>query len=605
MVENQQANGADFVVSRLQQWGVERVFGYPGDGNNALVGAIRRSQHDNAGVDFIQTRHEESAAFMAVGYSKYSGRPGVVTATQGPGALHLLNGLYDAKLDSVPVVAIIGQQPTTTLGSGDQQEVDLHTLFQDVAGFTLQVSTAEQLPLAIDKAFRQALSSAGPAVVIIPQDIQSGPAPEIPHEHGYVQTAPAWQPAKVTPADASLEEAAAVINAGSKVAFLVGQGARNCGPEVLELAEILGAGVTTSLLGKPHIDELHPLVAGTMGHLGTTASAQVLLSCDTLVIIGSNDPWTEYYPEPGSCTTVQIDNDPAKIGNHHPIDVGVVGDAAEAVRALSSLVDPPASSRWRETVHRLVEDEHDVAARRARVEMERINPEAAARTLNDHLPDDTLLALDVGSCVYWYVRQMSVPPQGAAHLSSTLASMGCSIPYGTAAKEARPDQPVAVLSGDGAMQMLGINELITLSHRWRQWSDPRFVIVVLNNDDLAEVSWEQREKENEPRFPTSQSLPSFNYAKFAELNGLRGISISSTDELEDAYREAFAADRPVVLDVHTDRDTPLLPPVPYALSKAPGMAKGLEAEAADGDVPAALMHRYLDIEQDRYLPAQN
>ncbi|WP_258933504.1 thiamine pyrophosphate-dependent enzyme [Nesterenkonia pannonica] len=343
-------------------------------------------------------------------------------------------------------------------------------------------------------------------MVIIPQDVQSGPAPR-----SRTSTATSRPPPpgsrRAWPEESDLERAAEVLRAGSRIAFLVGQGARACGPQVLELAEKVGAGVTTSLLGKPYVDESHPLAAGTMGHLGTTASAQVLLSCDTLVIIGSNDPWTEYYPVPGSCVTVQIDNDPAKVGNHYPVDVGVVADARAAVERLTALVEPQGADEWRDTVHRLVQEEALTAERRAEVRMRAVNPEAAARTLSAHLPEDALLALDVGSSVYWYVRQMTVPRAGTAHLSSTLASMGCSIPYGIAAKEAFPQQPVAALSGDGAMQMLGINELITLGRRWHQWANPRFVVTVLNNSDLAEVSWEQREKENEPRFPQSQSLP--------------------------------------------------------------------------------------------------
>ncbi|WP_147106438.1 thiamine pyrophosphate-requiring protein [Nesterenkonia populi] len=599
-----QPNSADFVVSRLLEWGVERVYGYSGDGNNALLGAIRRSQGSDPRLELTAARHEEPAAFMAVGHAKYSGEVGVVTATQGPGAIHLLNGLYDAKLDSAPVLAIIGQQPTTTLGSGDQQEVDLHTLFQDVASFTLQVSSPEQLPLALDKAFRHALSSSGPAVVIIPQDVQAAPAPEIPHEHGYVRTTPAWRTPVVTPAASDLEDAAQVISSGERVAFLVGQGARDCGDQVLKLAEKIGAGVTTSLLGKPHIDEKHPLAAGTMGHLGTTASAQVLLSCDTLVIIGSNNPWTEYYPQPGACRTVQIDNDPSKLGDRYPIDVGVVGDAAASVEALSALVETREAGEWADTVRRLVTEEESAAARRSEVPMRQVNPEAAVRTLNQHLPEDVLLAVDVGSCVYWYARQMAVPEQGSAHLSSTLASMGCSIPYAIAAKNAASDQPAVVLSGDGAMQMLGINELITVAHIWRQWQDPRFVMVVLNNGDLGEVSWEQREKENEPRFPDSQEIPSFDYAQYAELNGLLSFTVTSPDQLAQAYSEAFAADRPVLIDLRTDADAPLLPPVPYALTLAGPMDEAMAGEQS-GDHPAALMHRYLAIEQDRHLPTEH
>jgi len=589
---------ADVVVERLRSWGVERVFGYSGDGINGFMGALRRAGGD---VEFVQARHEEAAAFMAVGHAKYTGRVGVVTSTQGPGAVHLLNGLYDAKLDSVPVVAIIGQQNRSVLGSGYMQEIELLTLFKDVAAqFAQMVSTPEQLPMVLDRAFRTALETRSPCVVIVPHDIQKAPAPDLEQEHGIIITSPQWRPARVLPQEEDLDAAADVLNAGSKVALLVGQGAKTAQAEVVAIAEQLGAGITTSLLGKPYVDEKLPFVVGTMGHLGSTASAHLMGSCDTLLIVGSNDPWTEFYPPPGAARAVQIDIDGRKIGNRYPVEVGLVGDAAETLRELMSRIgsrspdQPRDRSRepWRAEIERQVRDWHALAEERSRVPAHPVNPELVVRELNGRLPANAQLSIDVGSCVYWYARQLILPPGVPAHVSGTLASMGCSIPYGIAAKLARPDRPMVVLTGDGAMQMAGIAELITVAHRWRQWADPRFVVCVLNNRELAEVTWEQRETESEPRFPDSQELPDFPYAGYAELLGLAGIHVDDPHQLADAWDRALAADRPVVLEVLTDPDVPLLPPFPAGAEKLDGMRTALAEEGGAGAGAAGLLDTY-------------
>ncbi|MEC5180870.1 thiamine pyrophosphate-requiring protein [Arthrobacter sp. CG_A4] len=589
---------ADVMVERLRSWGVERVFGYSGDGINGFMGALRRAGGD---VEFVQARHEEAAAFMAVGHAKYTGRVGVVTSTQGPGAVHLLNGLYDAKLDSVPVVAIIGQQNRSVLGSGYMQEIELLTLFKDVAAqFAQMVSTPEQLPMVLDRAFRTALETRSPCVVIVPHDIQKAPAPDLEQEHGIIITSPQWRPARVLPQEEDLAAAADVLNAGSKVALLVGQGAKTAQAEVVAIAEQLGAGITTSLLGKPYVDETLPFVVGTMGHLGSTASAHLMGSCDTLLIVGSNDPWTEFYPPPGAARAVQIDIDGRKIGNRYPVEVGLVGDAAETLRELMSRIgsrspdQPRDRSRepWRAEIERQVRDWHALAEERSRVPAHPVNPELVVRELNGRLPANAQLSIDVGSCVYWYARQLILPPGVPAHVSGTLASMGCSIPYGIAAKLARPDRPMVVLTGDGAMQMAGIAELITVAHRWRQWADPRFVVCVLNNRELAEVTWEQRETESEPRFPDSQELPDFPYAGYAELLGLAGIRVDDPHQLADAWDRAFAADRPVVLEVLTDPDVPLLPPFPAGAEKLDGMRTALAEEGGAGAGAAGLLDTY-------------
>lgn len=567
---------SDVVVERLSAWGAERVFGYPGDGVDPVIGALRR-----AGTPaFVQARHEEAAAFMAVGHAKYTGGTGVCLSTQGPGAVHLLNGLYDARLDSQPVVAIVGQQVSTVLGSAYQQEIDLVRLFGDVcAQFVQAAATPEQVPMLLDRAFRTAAATRSPTCVILPHDVQAAAAPDPEaHEHGVLVTAPGLRPARLIPVDEDLRAAADLLASGARVAIMVGQGAYGARAEIRELAERLGAGVTASLLGKPVLDEGLPYHTGVMGHLGTTASEQLMRHCDTLLLIGTNDPWTEFYPKPGQARAVQIDVDGRRLGIRYPVEVPLLGDAAETVRALLALLPERKPAPWADQVRTWVSDWHRIAGSRAAAGAEPVNPQHVVRSLSGHLPADARVAVDVGSVVYWYARHLRLPAGVPAHLSSTLASMGCGIPYGLAAKLSAPDRPVVVLSGDGAMQMSGLAELVTVAARWRDWADPRFVICVLDNRDLAEVSWEQRETEGEPRFPASQDLPAVPYARYAELLGLRGVTVTEPGAMDDAWAQALSADRPVVIEVAVDPAAPLLPPG-RTYEQIQGMYAGLAAES--------------------------
>ena len=585
---------ADLLVRRLQAWGVGRIFGYSGDGINPLMGALRRA----GGPEFIQARHEENAAFMAVGHAKYTGEVGVVVSTQGPGAIHLLNGLYDARMDSVPVVALIGQQSLSVLGSAYMQEVDLMHLFRDVAsGFRQQVSSPEQAPLVIDRAFKEALATRTPSVVILPHDVQQAQAPDLAQEHGVLSTSPLWRPARILPRPEDVSAAAELLNTGQKVALLVGQGARGAQKQVVAVAEKLGAAITTSLLGKPYVDESHPLAAGVMGHLGTSASGYVLGNCDTLLIIGSNDPWTEFYPPPGAARAVQIDIDSAAIGNRYPAEVALPGEAAASLDALLPLLTERRESPWRHDVERAVRSWHDLALERAFTPADPVNPERAVYELSRRLPADAQVAVDVGSSVYWYARQLRLPAGVPAHLSSTLASMGCAVPYGLAAKLAHPDRPLIALAGDGAMQMAGLTELITVSRLWKQWADPRFIVCVLNNRELTEVTWEQREMETEPRFADSQALPDFNYAGYAELLGFDGIRVEDPELLGAAWERALAADRPCIIEVVADPDVPLLPPFPGGRKQAESMFEAMEKEGPQTQHARDLLAVYLRQEQ--------
>jgi pyruvate dehydrogenase (quinone) len=587
---------ADLVVERLRAWGVERVFGHSGDGINTVLGAMRRAGDPLA---FVQARHEENAALMAVGHAKYTGGVGVVLSTQGPGAVHLLNGLYDAKLDNVPLVAVVGQQERTVLGSAYQQGLDLQTLFTDATQYVQTVLDAEHVQMVIDRAFRSALATRQPSAVVLPHDVQKLPAPDpLPQQHGVVISAPEWRRPRVRPQDDDLREAVQVLDAGRKIALLVGQGARHAGRQVQAVADRLGAGVTTSLLGKPWVDERRPTSAGVMGHLGTSASAFVMSSCDTLLIVGSNDPWTEFYPPPGQVRAVQIDVDSRNLGNRYPVDVGLPGDAAETLDALLPLLGPRSDDGWRGEVVDAVARWRTLAEQRAAMPADPLNPEFVIRHLTPRLPADAQVSVDVGSITYWYARHLTLPMGVQAHLSSTLASMGSALPYGIAAKLAAPDRPVVALAGDGAMQMNGVAELITVAGLWHDWPDPRFVVCVLHNQDLAEVTWEMREMEGDPRFAASQRLPAFPYAGYAELLGLRGIRVDDPADVGAAWDAALAADRPVVLEAVVDAEIPLLPPFPAGEQKLEQMRQGLAQDGPAGERALRLLEEQARQEHD-------
>jgi pyruvate dehydrogenase (quinone) len=550
---------ADGIVERLREWGVKRVFGYAGDGIDPILGALNRA---DGAPSYVAVRHEEMAAFMACGHAKYTGEVGVCLATQGPGAIHLLAGLYDAKLDRRPVVAIVGQIVSTALGSGYLQEVDLHPLFKDVCGEYVQtVFSPEQLPMALDNAMRTAIATSAPTCLILPHDVQKEPLPDqLSHSHGVVPSSAVIDRQHLVPSQERLQQAADLLNNGEKVSLLVGRGAAGAADEISEIVDVLGAGVTASLLGKPVLDETLPWHTGVMGHLGTTASADLMENCDTLLIVGCNDPWTEFYPKPGQARTIQIDVEPRVFGSKYPVEVALAGDAATTLRELLPLLSRRDDRGWSDQVRQYVERWNALAEKSIQAAVAGANPEFVVHALNEHLPADARVAVDVGSSTYWYAKHLRLPPGVPAHVSGYLACMGCAMPYGIAAKLDAPQRPVVALIGDGAMQMNGLLELITVAHRWQQWEDPRFVVLVLHNRDLSEVSWEQREMEGDPRFPDSQSVPDFPYADYAELLGLQGIRVTTSAEAPDAWRAAFRADRPTVIEAVIDAAVPLLPP---------------------------------------------
>jgi pyruvate dehydrogenase (quinone) len=549
---------ADFALSRLSAWGVHRIFGYPGDGINGFLGALDRAKET---LDFVQVRHEEMAAFMACAHAKFTGEVGVCMATSGPGAIHLLNGLYDAKLDHQPVVAIVGQQARMGLGGHYQQEVDLISLFKDVAHEYVHMATVpEQVRGLIDRAVRIARVERTVTCVIFPNDLQELEAAEPPRVHGAVHTGVGLLEPRVVPREDDLRRAADVLNAGKRVAMLIGAGALGAGDEVIEVADRLGAGVAKALLGKAALPDDLPFVTGPIGLLGTKPSWDMMMNCDTLLMVGSSFPYSEFLPKEGQARGVQIDIDGRMLSLRYPMEVPLVGDAAETLRLLVPYLERKTDRGWREEIEKGMAEWWRVLEARAMNEANPINPQRVFWELSPKLPDNCILASDSGSSANWYARDLKIRRGMMASLSGTLATMGPGVPYVIAAKFAHPERVAIALVGDGAMQMNGINGLITIAKYWKEWSDPRLVVLVLNNRDLNQVTWEQRAMAGDPRFPGSQSIPDFPYAEYALELGLTGIKVDHPDQIALAWDRALGADRPAVIEAITDPNVPPLPP---------------------------------------------
>ncbi len=549
---------SDHLLERLREWGVDRVFSYAGDGINGLLAAWERAG-DNP--KFIQSRHEELAAFEATGYAKFSGKVGVCAATSGPGGIHLLNGLYDAKLDHVPVVAIIGQTARSAMGGSMQQEVDMHTLFKDVAAEYVEVvNVPEQLPNVLDRAMRIAETRRTVTALIIPGDVQELDYSPPTHAFKMVPSSRDSVSSVPMPPEDQIRRAADVLNAGERVAIMIGQGARNAHEEVLQAADALGAGISKALLGKDVLPDDLPFVTGSNGLLGTRPSYEMMRDCDTFLMIGSSFPYSQFLPDYDQARGVQIDIDPTMIGMRYPFEVNLLGDAKATLQALLPMLHRKEDRSWRETIESNVSRWWEVLERRAKVEADPINPERVFYELSPMLPDNVILTSDSGSAANWYARYLKIRPGMRASLSGTLATMGPGLPYATGAKFAHPDRPVIALVGDGAMQMNGINELITIAHYAEEWSDPRVIIGVLNNGDLNQVTWEMRAMSGSPQFIPSQRIPDFPYAGFAESIGLTGIKVDNPEGIEGAWRRALDAQGPCLVEFVTDPTVPPIPP---------------------------------------------
>jgi pyruvate dehydrogenase (quinone) len=563
----------DFVVDRLHEWGVRRIYGYPGDGINGVIGALQRADK----IEFVQVRHEEMAAFMAVAHAKFTGELGVCLSTGGPGATHLITGLYDAKLDHAPVLAICGQAEATVRGASYQQELNLDRMFADVACFAQEASAPTQVRHLIDRSIRIAKANNGPSVVILPKDIQDEDYKEPAVAHGFTRSGVGYSKPKIVPEDADLAKAADILNAGSKVAILIGAGARGAAPLLIEAATLLGAGVAKALLGKDVLPDDLPFVTGAIGLLGTEPSWNLMQGCDTLLMVGTGFPWSEFLPKDGAVRSVQIDIEASMLSLRYPAEVNLHGDAADTLKALIPMLRRKADRKWSKTVEGNVAAWWKKLEGRAKAEAKPVNPQRVVWEMSPLLPANAIVTSDSGSCANWYARDFRVQQGQSASLSGGLASMGAAVPYTIGAKFAHPDRPVIALVGDGAMQMNNMAELITVQKYWKHWADPRWVVCVFNNQDLNEVTWEQRVMEGNPRFEASQDIPDFAYAKFGEMLGFKGIFVDAPARLTSAWQEALTSDRPVVLEVKTDPDVAPFPPH-FTLKEAKGfisaMAKG-------------------------------
>ncbi|MDT5204797.1 MAG: hypothetical protein QOD34_1433 [Mycobacterium sp.] len=570
----------DVLLGRLRDWGVEQVFGYPGDGINGLLAAWRRA--DNK-PQFVQARHEEMSAFEAVGYAKFSGKVGVCAATSGPGAVHLLNGLYDAKLDHVPVVAIVGQTERSAIGGSYQQEIDLLSLLKDVCSDYIHMCTVpQQLPNLIDRAIRVALSEGAPTGIIVPSDVFELTYEPPRHAFKHVPSSLGLSHARTVPDDAALARTAELLNSGKKVAMLVGQGARDCVPELTEVADLLGAGVAKALLGKDVLPDDLPWVTGSIGLLGTTASWHLMSGCDTLLTVGSNFPYTQFLPDLDAARAVQIDRSGKWIGMRYPYEINLVGDSKSTLQALIPLLQRKSDRSWRDKIEKDVDDWWTTVQRTAMTDADPLNPMRLFWELSQRLPSNAIVTADSGSAAIWYARHLKFTEGVRGSLSGTLATMGPAVPYAIGAKWAQPDRPAIAFVGDGAMQMNGMAELITIAKYWAQWADPRMIIAVLHNNDLNKVTWEMRAMEGSPKFEESQALPDVDYAAFARSIGLIGENLSDADQLGGAWDRALASDRPTVLDVRCDPDVPPIPP-----HAAFEQAKSLAHAVIGGDEDAA------------------
>ena len=494
----------------------------------------------------------------------------------------------------MPVLAIAGQQARDALGGHYQQEVDLASAFKDVAGaFVQQASMPAQVRHLVDRAVRVAVADRRVTAVILPNDLQEEAYEEPPRAHGTVHSGVGYSKPVVIPAPEDLRRAAEVLNSGRKVAILVGAGALRATDEVIAVAERLGAGAAKALLGKAALPDDLPWVTGAIGLLGTEPSYKLMTECDTLLMIGSGFPYSEFLPKEGQARGVQIDIAPEMLSLRYPMEVSLVGDAASTLRVLLPLLDGKSDTAWRDDIAGWMSSWWKKLEDRAMQPARPVNPQRVAWELSPRLPPAAIVTSDSGSCANWFARDLRMRRGMMASLSGGLASMGAAVPYAIAAKFAHPGRPVVALLGDGAMLMTKMAALITVSKYWREWADPRWIACVFNNEDLNQVTWEQRVMEGDPKFDASQQIPNVAYHRFAEMIGLRGIYVDDPGQIGPAWDKALASDRPVVLEVKTDPEVPPLPPH-ITLKQATNLAKALaRGDPREGGVIAGAMRQVL------------
>lgn len=544
---------SEVLIERLAAWGVDTVFGLPGDGINGIMEGLRR--HADR-VRFVLVHHEEAAAFMATAHAKATGRIGVCLATSGPGGIHLLNGLYDAKLDHQPVLAITGMQETSVLGTGYQQEVHLDRLYADVADYNLVVDNPAQLPGVVDIAIRTAYARRGVAHLCIPNDVQVAPADADPYQHVAPArppaTAPIYLPAPGMPRREDLQAAAEVLNAGERVAVLAGAGALHAREEVLAVADVLGAPVIKTLPGKAVIPDDSPYAVGGIGLLGTKPGEELIEDCDTLLMIGTNFPYTKHLPEPGKVRVVQIEADPARAGVRMPTQVPMIGDAKEGLAALLPLLRRnedrahldkyrKAMQRWRENMADLESPERDPIA-----------PQYLMSCIDRAATDEAILTCDSGTIATWAARHWTIRGERRFYLSGNLATMAPGLPYAIAMQHAFPGRQVIAFVGDGGFAMLMAEFLTAAQHRLP------IKVVINNNNALGQILWEQMVL-GYPEHGVRFAEPASDFSAWARSCGAYGRKVTDPGQVDEAVRQALAHDGPALVDVDVNPNEPPMP----------------------------------------------
>jgi pyruvate dehydrogenase (quinone) len=565
---------SDFVIRRVRQWGVTRVFGFPGDGIGEFDGALGAAERAGNGFEYIRPTHEEICALMATAHAKFTGEVGVCIATSSPGAFHMMNGLYDAAMDNQPVVAIVGQQGLNSFGTFTQQESNLELAFADVAAYVHTIVSPEQAQVVVDTAFRTAITRLQPTVLILPHDVQGMKMVE-PTSAMWVSRSSAVAPStKVLPPADELAKAAEIINSGTKVTFLVGNGATGATDEVLEAAKLAGAGIITALRGKQVVPSDVAYHSQQLGLLGSLPSANQMKGCDTLVLLGTNYPYGQFLPKTGQARSVQVDLRPEQLGLRYPTEVNLWGDVRTTLSALIPLLTQKTDLSWQDGVAAdMVEWDAEMEAEAMVHYDDGANPRRVYHELNKRLPDNAIVTADAGTTADWYAHHIRLRRGMRGDLSGRLATMLAAMPYAVAAKFAYSDRTVVCTIGDGAFQMLGMNELITIKRHMSSWRNQRFIIMVLHNDDLSQVSWEMRTEDGNPVWETAQDVESVDYAGWAELLGFTGIRVKTDDEVEAAWDQAFANDGLTLIDAYTSRSAPPLPPhITKEFAKLTGMA---------------------------------
>ena len=571
------ATVSDFVIERMHEWGVTRVYGFPGDGLGEFDGALEKAQRDGHALQYVRPTHEEICSLMATAHAKFTGEVGVCVATSSPGAFHLLNGLYDAQMDNQPVVAIVGQQGLKSLGTFNQQESNLERVFADVACYVQTIVTPQQAQAVVDTAFRTAKTRLQPAVIVLPHDVQGMTMEEPAREHWVSRSSVGAPSTQFAPPERDVVRAAEILNAGERVGLLVGHGGTGATDEILEVARLTGAGVITALRGKQVVPGDLPYHTQQLGLLGSAASWKISQECDTLLMLGTNYPYGEFLPKTGQARAIQVDLRPEHIGLRYPAELHVWADVKAFLTALIPHLEQKSDLGWQEAIADRMREWDREVEEQAMISYEQLNPRRVFHELNLRLPPQCVVTCDAGTTADWYGHHIRLRRGMLGDLSGRLASMLASMPYAVAAKFAFSERPVVCTIGDGAFQMLGMNELITIKKYMQDWQNPQLIIVVMHNDDLSQVSWEMRTEDGNPVWNTAQEVQTMDYAGWAQLLGFKGVQVRTEDEVGPALDAAFAHRGVTVIDAYVSKNVPPLPAHvsrEYAKNTALSLLKG-------------------------------